>query len=102
MDFWTPTKEERKEDFIKRMAKAGATFSKHCRNSWTGDKTRTTLNLENFGGCRNDLLSILNLRGEPLFDFSTTADLNTLYLGCQDQHNWDQAQWEKEIRARIK
>ena len=90
--------------FVDRLATAGATFSKHCRNCWTGEKTSSTLRIENFSGRQNDLYAIASLWiGGPLIEISSCADLDgVVYAGADGQHSWDFARWQKEIGKRVK
>lgn len=102
---WTEdrrTKEEKREDFIKRLAKTGALLSRYCRNAWTSERTRSQLNVNEFGGRSRDLIIIArSLMGDPLIDYANVADLHGFYLGKPDQHTWDVERWEKEIRKRM-
>lgn len=102
---WTQdrrTEEEKREDFIKRLAESGARFSRHCRNCWTGERTRSQLNADEFSGRVRDLVILSGLcRGGPLLDYANVADLHGFYLGKEDQHTWDEARWEEEIRKRM-
>ena len=95
LDF--PTKEE----YIDRLAKAGACFSKHLRNCWTGELRSTTLRIENFSGRSKYLYAIARLQ-PPLIDISTCADLDgVVYMGTPDQHTWSVERWKEEIERRI-
>jgi hypothetical protein len=102
---WTQdrrTEKEKREDFIKRLAKAGARLSRHCRNAWTGERTRTYLGVDEFTGRMKDLVIISGLcRGGPLLDYANVADLHGFYLGAEDQHTWSEDKWEEEIRKRM-
>ena len=96
------TEEEKRDDAIDRLATAGALLSRHCRNCWTGERTRSGLSADGFTGRNTDLIIIAsNLLGNPLIDYANVADLHEFYLGTPDQHTWDKARWEKEIRARM-
>ena len=95
LDF--PTKEE----YIDRLAAAGACFSKHLRNCWTGELERPTLRLDSFSGRSSDLWAIARLQ-PPLIDIATVADLSgVVYMGTADQHTWSYERWKKEIERRI-
>ena len=102
---WTQdrrTKEEKQDDLIDRLATAGALLSRHCRNCWTGERTRSQINANEFTGSVRDLIIIAsNLHGKALIDYASGADLHGFYLGASDQHTWDKARWEKEIRTRM-
>lgn len=96
------TNEEFKEYTIKEMAKAGATFSRHLRNCWTGEKMRSCLAAEEFSGKVKYLQLIATLPlGSPPIDWANVADLNHFYMGAPDQHTWSEERWEKEIRSRM-
>ena len=95
LDF--PTREER----IHKLAETGTYFSKHLRDTWTGELKKTTLRIERFYGRRNDLYQIARLQ-PPLIDISTCADLDgVIYMGAADQHTWTYGRWKKEIERRI-
>lgn len=102
---WTEdrrTEKEKREDFIKRLAESGARFSRHCRDCWTGERTRSQLNADEFSGRVRDLIVIArNLIGDGLLDYANVADLHGFYLGKPDQHTWDVDRWEEEIRKRM-
>ena len=93
-------KPEFKEVAIKEMAKAGASFSRHLRNPFTKECERVTIRIERFGG-KTRFLQMLALIGDcPLVDISCCADLDgVVYMGRDGQHLWNEARWEKEIRA---
>ena len=93
-------KPEFKEEAIKEMAKAGAKLSLHFRDPWTKELRATTIQIEKFGG-KTRFLQLLALVGDhPLVDISTCGDLNGIvYMGRPDQYKWNEARWEKEIRA---
>ena len=101
---WTEdrrTETEKKEDFIKQLIKAGTLFSRQCRNCWTGERFRSYLRYEEFCGNQRHLIIIAGLKGKPLLDYANVADLHGFYLGADDQHQWDEKRWEKEIRSRM-
>jgi hypothetical protein len=100
---WMLTVDELREQNIKGMAEAGAKFSRHCRNCWTGERIRTSLNVSEFTGRRKYLHMIISLPvGGPLLDYSNTADLDTYYTGKANQHTWSVERWEREIRERMR
>ena len=95
--------EELKEYTIQEMIKAGARFSRHLRNAWTGERLRSNLSASEFTGRVHYLQLIATLPiGSPLIDWADVADLNQFYMGTPDQHTWDAERWEKEIRQRVK
>jgi len=93
------TTEEFKEKTIQEAIKAGVSLSRHCRNAWTGERIRS--NIEAYRIVHWPALVSIAIRGSrPLLDFADVADLHQIiYLGRQDQHAWDAARWEKELRA---
>ena len=91
-----------KTEWIHRLAKSGAYFSKHLRDTWTGELKQTTLRIEHFTGRQNDLRQIASLN-PPLIDISACADLDgVIYMGAADQHTWDHKRWKAEIERRVK
>lgn len=95
------TVDEKKEEFIQRAIKAGVNLSRHCRNAWTGERTRSCIEARRI--IHWTALVAIAIRGSrPLIDFADVADLDKIiYLGRQDQHTWGAARWEKELRAYI-
>lgn len=89
------------ENFINKLAIAGAQFSKHCRVPFTNECDGTTIRLSNFSGNQNDLVALHVYT--MLIDYSTCGDLNgVMYLGKQDQHLWNEKKWKKEIKKAMR
>ena len=99
---WEMTAEEASEHRIQRMVKVGTELSRYCRNPFTGERTRPCVEMRQLTDWHM-LIHIAGLIGyRPLIDIADIADLRGIvYLGRADQHNWNAARWEKEIRARI-
>lgn len=97
------TQDEIRKEQIEEMIKAGTYLSRHCRNCWTGERTRSNIPAREYSYklCRLQQLASLGGGNSPLVDWAGTADLNHFYLTKADQHTWDEARWEKEIRNRI-
>ena len=88
---------EKKEQDIRRAARAGAIFSRYCRNAWTGERTRPSLEVEKVTYWPY-LAWVSKLGDKPLLAYENIADLHQFRLGRPDQHTWDEARWEQEIR----
>lgn len=95
------TVEEHKEQFIQKAIKAGVCLSRYCRNPWTGERIRPCIEAAKIVHWK--ALVSIGIRGShPLLDFADVADLDKIiYLGRPDQHTWDAARWEKELRAYV-
>ena len=50
-----------KEEWIHQLAESGVYFSKHLRDTWTGELKQTTLRIGHFTGRQNDLYQIASL-----------------------------------------
>lgn len=84
-------------EIIKKMAKAGAMFSKQCRDIWTHEQIATTLRKDDFCGCTNHLFLIVSRT--DLLDYGRLDEV--FYMGRPDQSQWDEKKWITEIKKRI-
>lgn len=85
---------------IEGIAEFGAVVSRHCRNAWTGEQTRPSIECERVGHpwhrAGRQVLDFLRL-----IEWEDVADLNQIRLGIPGQHAWRKADWERAIRFRI-
>ena len=96
---WEMTAEE---DRIQRMVTVGTLLSRYCRNPCTGERTRPCVEMKQLADWPM-LVHIAGLKSDrPLISIADIADLRGIvYLGRADQHSWNTARWEKEIRAKM-
>ena len=98
MTYNLKTPAEAKEEIIQKAIKAGVSLSRHCRNCWTGERTRGSIAAERI--IHWPALVVIGTKGSrPLIDFADVADLKEIYLGRPDQHTWNEERWENELRA---
>ena len=86
---------------IDRLAEFGATLSRHCRNAWTGEQTRTALPIGKLTGGHggvNECMALENLKMAGLEDI---ADLRQFRLVIPGSHKWQKRDWIREIKARL-
>ena len=85
---------------IDEIAEFGAVISRHCRDCWTGEQTRPSIECEKLG-------HPFHKAGKQVLDFlrliawERVADLNQIRLGVPGQHAWREADWKKAICYRI-
>ncbi len=93
---------EHKEQTIQNAIKAGVSLSRHCRNCWTGERTRPCISAVKITHWTALVSIAINGRGKALLDFADVGELDKIiYLGRPDQHEWDATRWEQELRARL-
>ena len=85
---------------IEGIAEFGAVVSRHCRNAWTGEQTRVSVECDRLGHpwhkAGKQVLDFL-----LLVEWEHVADLDQIRLGIPGQHSWKKADWERAIRFRI-
>ncbi len=87
------------EETIKGIAKFGAQISRHCRNAWTGEQMRVSVECAKVGHPYHKAgRQILDYLG--LIEWENVADLNQFRLGVSGQHAWTARDWEQAIRFR--
>ena len=88
------------DEEIKGMAEFGATISRWCRNSWTGEQIRVSVGCDKVGHpwhkAGRQVLDYLHL-----IAWENVADLNQFRLGVPGQHAWKKADWERAIRFKM-
>lgn len=88
------------EQQIDEIAEFGAVISRYCRNCWTGEQARVTIECRKLGHPFHNM-------GKQVLDFlrliawERVADLNQIRLGVPGQHAWKQADWKAAINYRI-
>jgi len=88
------------EEQLTKMAKAGANFSRHCRNAWTGEQYCCCVRAEEVMYWPH-LVAVTNFPGKPLVDYANGGGLHHFYLGRPDQHTWDEKRWREEITKKL-
>lgn len=85
---------------IEGIAEFGALVSRYCRNAWTGEQTRPSIERERLGHPFHSAgIQVLDFL--RLVAWENVADLDQIRLGVPGQHAWRKADWERAIRFRI-
>lgn len=92
------------EEWIQRLAEAGAAFSKYMRTPFADDPSpRVSAKSFEATGKMNLIRCIAWISiSKPLLAVEDIADLYQIAPGRPDQHKWDKKRWAKEIRRMLR